>query len=352
MPTQQKIVWAAFRHAVRRPLGPLLVCLTILGSRSSTLARDDSDRLYDNIGLGYLIAPSLSSGNIFRPSSLFVLPAGGPAGSRRIDFDAHWANIWNYEPDEYMIDGEFIRYNIQFSYALKDTLAFGLAVPIIGRTGGFADHLIENFHDAFNFGNAHRDEFPRNRSLISVRANDGSNVIAKGDSWGLGNVSLFMASRVADGNDILPAILVQGQISLPSGDEDELRGLGAPSIALSAVASKRLGGSPFILFGGVGFQYCTADDVAGLEFYNEVWTGLAGLEYQYTPSLSLVAQYLGSSPVAKDYFAFSEPTHEVSVGFKWRITRYTTVEFAVVENILILDNSADIGVHLRFGRNL
>ena len=77
-----------------------------------------------------------------------------------------------------------------------------------------------------------------------------------------------------------------------------------------------------------------------------------GLEYQYTPSLSLIAQYLGSSPVAKDYFAFSGPTHEVSVGFKWHIMRYTTVEFALVENILIFDNNADIGVHLCFGRNL
>ena len=106
------------------------------------------------------------------------------------------------------------------------------------------------------------------------------------------------------------------------------------------------------MFGGLGFQYCPADDIAGLELHREEWAGLAGLEYQYTLALSLVAQCLGSSPVAKDYFAFSDPTHEVSVGFKWHIMRYTTVEFALVENILIFDNSADIGVHLCFGRNL
>jgi len=118
------------------------------------------------------------------------------------------------------------------------------------------------------------------------------------------------------------------------------------------VTSKRLGRSPFILFGGLGFQYCTADDLNGLELHKEEWAGLAGFEYQYTPKLSLIAQYLGSSPVAKDFFAFSDPTHEVSVGFKWRITRDTTVEFAVVENILIFNNSADIGVHLCFGIDL
>ncbi|MFA5043644.1 MAG: DUF3187 family protein [Kiritimatiellia bacterium] len=308
--------------------------------------------MYDNIGLGYLTAPSLSPGHILRPSSLFVLPAGGPEGSRRIDFDVHWANIWNYEPDEYLIDGEWVRSNIRFSYALKDTLSLGVAVPIIGRTGGFADPLIENFHNTFHFGNANRDEFPQNRYLISAYTNGGSRTIVKGDSWGIGDVSLFMAARISEGNGILPALLVQGQISLPSGDEYELRGLGAPSIAISTVASKRLGGSPFILFGGLGFQYCPADDINGLELHNEEWAGLAGLEYQYTPALSLIAQCLVSSPVAKDYYAFSDPTHEVSVGFKWRVTRHTTMEFAVVENILIFNNSADIGVHLCFGRNL
>jgi len=343
---------AVFRHVARHPLGLFLACLIIFGSRSSGLARDDSDSLYDNIGLGYLTAPSLSPGHILRPSSLFVLPAGGPEGSRRIDFDVHWANIWNYEPDEYLIDGEWVRSNIRFSYALKDTLSLGVAVPIIGRTGGFADPLIENFHNTFHFGNANRDEFPQNRYLISAYTNGGSRTIVKGDSWGIGDVSLFMAARISEGNGILPALLVQGQISLPSGDEYELRGLGAPSIAISTVASKRLGGSPFILFGGLGFQYCPADDINGLELHNEEWAGLAGLEYQYTPALSLIAQCLVSSPVAKDYYAFSDPTHEVSVGFKWRVTRHTTMEFAVVENILIFNNSADIGVHLCFGRNL
>ncbi len=320
--------------------------------QAGSIGLSDNIESVDNIGLGYLTAPSMSPGHILRFSSLFVLPAGGPEGSRRIDFDVHWANIWNYEADEYMIDGEWIRSNIRFSYALEDTLSFGLAVPIIGRTGGFADPLIEQFHNTFHFGNANRDEFPQNRSLISGYTNGGSHIVTEGDSWGIGDVSLFMVSRISNGNGILPAVLVQGQISLPSGDENELRGLGAPSIALSAVASKRLGGSPFILFGGLGFQYCPADDIADLELHHEEWAGLAGLEYQCTSALSLVAQYLGSSAVAKDYFAFSDPTHEVSVGFKWRIMRDTTMEFAMVENILIFDNSADIGVHLCFGRNL
>jgi len=316
------------------------------------LADDGNAACDDNMGLGYLTAPSLSPGHILKPSSLFVLSTFGPEGSARLDFDVHWTNIWNYEPDEYMIDGELICNNVRFTYALKDTLSVGITVPIIGRTGGFADPLIEGFHNTFQLGNANRDEFPQNRSLMSVQTNGGSHTIAEGDSWGIGDVSLFMASRISAGNGVLPAVLVQGQISLPSGNEQELRGLGAPSLALSAVASKRMGGSPLILFGGLGFQYCPADEIAGRELHKEEWAGLAGLEYQYTPSLSLIAQYLGSSPVAKDYYAFSDPTHEVSVGFKWRITRYTTVEFAVVENILIFDNSADISAHLGFGWNL
>lgn len=346
------IDWRIFRCDTRHPPAPFLVCLIIVGFQGSIIARDNSDSSYDNIGLGYLTAPSLSPGHILRPSSLFVLPICSSEGLYRIDLDTHWANIWNYEPDEYLIDGEWIRNNIRFSYALKDTLSLGLVVPIIGRTGGFADSFIEDFHNTVNFGNAHRDEFPQNNSLTGGNSNGQKLIVSKGDSWGIGDVSLFMASRLSDGNDILPALLMQGQISLPSGEENELRGLGSPSIALSAVAAKRMGGSPFIVFGGLGFLYCPSDEIAGLELHNDEWTGLAGLEYEFTTSLALITQYLRSSPVAKGYFAFSDPSHEISVGFKWRITRSTTVEFAVVENVLIFDNSADIGVHLCFGSSL
>ncbi len=333
-------------------LATLLIGFSCRECRSSPAYGLSEDSSCENTGLSYLTAPSLSPGHILRPSSIFVLPVLGTKGAERINIDFHWANIWNYKPDQYMIDGEWIRSNIRYSYAMKDSLSVGLTLPIIGRSGGFADSTIENFHSAFHLGNANRNEFPRNQSLITVTDCSTTHSVSEGESWGIGDVSAFMVSRISKGSCVCPAITVQGEVSLPTGDQDEMRGMGAPAVSLSTVASKRLWGSSFISFIGVGFQYCEADDISIIKIRSEQFSGLAGFEYQYTKSFCLLLQYLVSSPVAKDYYAFSEPSHEVSVGFKWRTGCDDTLELAVVENVIVFQNSADIGVHLAYGWRL
>ncbi|OGV70322.1 MAG: hypothetical protein A2283_08240 [Lentisphaerae bacterium RIFOXYA12_FULL_48_11] len=331
----------------------IAVGLVIMSGVSNVLADNGTDSVSgSNTGLGYLTAPSMAPGHILLPSSVFVLPAFCARGSSRIDFDVHWANVWNYDPDQYLIDSEWIRSNVRLTYALKDTISAGIAVPIIGRIGGFSDSAIENFHSAFGLGNSHRDEFPRNQSIISVRDNDESRTIVEGNSWGIGDISFFVASCISGGDRILPSLSVQGQVSLPSGNEDELRGIGSSTVGLSAVASKRISKAPLFLFGGVGLQYCIQNNMSSVELQREIWSGLLGVEYQCTPSISLVTQYLGSSRAAEDFFAFSDPCHEVSAGFKWLVTSHTILEFAIVENLFEYENSADIGIHLSFGRNL
>jgi hypothetical protein len=327
----------------------LFLSLVLLGIPADSFAVDGDNDSRDNFGLGYLTAPSLSPGHILRPSSLFVLPVSGPAGSRWVDLDVHWANVWDYAQDKYLIDGEWIRSNVRLTYARTDTLSAGVALPIVGRIGGFADPLIESFHNTFHLGNSHRDEFPQNHALVNVRTDGAIHTVAEGNAWGIGDVSGFVASRISNGTRVLPAITLQAQLSLPTGNKDELQGIGAAALAMGAVASKRLGDSPFIVFGGLGSQYCPSDNIAGLELHRMEWSGLGGVSYQYTPSLALIVQYLGSSPVARDAYAFSDPCHEVSGGFKWRTTDYATLEFALVENVATFKNSADIGAHLCFG---
>jgi len=303
----------------------------------------------ENAGLGYLAAPSMSPGHILRPSSLFVMPKVGTKGTERVDLDFHWANVWNYVPNQYMIDGEWIRSTVRYSYAVKDDVSLGLALPFIGRTGGIADSSIENFHKAFTMGNADRDKFPRNQSRITVTDGKTVHTVAEGESWGIGDVSFFAVSRLTEGSWVWPAVIVQGEVFMPTGNEDKLRGMGAPGIAVSSVASKRLGRSPFIAFLGLGIEYCNAEDIATIRIRDDQLSGLAGMEYQYSKSLSLLVQYLISSPAAKNYLELAEPTHEVSVGIKWRMSADNLLELAVVENVGLFQNSADIGVHLAFG---
>jgi len=174
--------------------------------------------------------------------------------------------------------------------------------------------------------------------------------LAEGDSWGLGDVNGFAAWQVTDGSALWPLVMLQGEVSAPTGDAKELRGLGKPSVSAGVVLAKRLWNSPFILFGGGGIFYSCADEFLGIAVNHEERSGLVGLECQFSPALSFIVQSLSSSPVAHDYYAFSKASHEVSAGLKWQSIDHTVMEFSIVENVGIFKNSADIAIHLSLGR--
>ncbi len=301
-------------------------------------------------GLGYLTSPSSSPGHILRPSSIFLQPGNIRKNAFEGSLDIHWANVWCYEPDLYLLDGEWMRLDARIQYGLNDSFSMGVVLPVIGRTGGFSDSAIEEFHNTFQLGNASRDQFPQNQSRIWVKEKDGTTrSIADGDSWGIGDVLVFAVMKNPDWW-AAPTVMIQG--SIPTGDEKELEGLGAPSLSLSAVATQRIGRSPVNLFAGAGISYCPKSNLGSIEFHSLLYSGLLGAEYRVSPTLSLVMQMLSSSPIAKNFGEFSDPCHELSTGIKWRTGRSMIMEFAVVENLFTFKNSSDIAAHFSIGRRL
>lgn len=304
----------------------------------------------DNLGQGYLLAPSLSPLHILRPSPLFAGQARGPRGTWEAGMDAQWANIWNYDANDYLIDGEWYRMNARLAYALRDSVTIGVDVPAIGREGGFADRYIEEFHQKFGFDSQKRDQFPRDQLLVQTFDEDGDGATLSDESWGLGDVSGFLIWQAARGGRRAPAVAILAQVTAPTGDADALEGLGEPSAAVGAVASKRIGGSPFLLHGGLGFFYCPADELAGIELNEEEFSALLGIESQFTPRASLLVQNLSTTGAAESFPSFSDPCHEISVGMRWRAGAATTVEASAGENIGVYDNSADVGFHFLVSR--
>lgn len=304
------------------------IALSLLSARHALAEPSESS---SGSGLGYLAAPSSSPGHILRPSSIFLQPGNIRRSSFEVSLDVNWANVWCYEPGLYLLDGEWIRLGTRIQYGLTDSFSMGVVLPVIGRTGGFADSTIEDFHETFHLGNASREQFPQNQSESWAKADDGTiRSIASGDSWGLGDILFFAVMKRPD-LWAAPTVVIQG--SLPTGDENELEGLGAPSLGLSTVATKRIGRSSANVFAGIGVVYCPEEELADIEINSLVYSGLFGLEYRVSPDLSLVVQTLRSSPVAKDFGAFSDPVYELSTGFKWQVRDAMIVEFAIVENL-------------------
>lgn len=329
-----------------------MVALVASALRALAVADGSPGGGIDNTGLGYLMAPSLSPVHTLRPSPIFAGTARQPQGSWEVGFDAQWANIWDYDADRYLIDGEWYRVNTRVAYSVRADLSVGLDVPFCARSSGFADSGIEDFHDVFGMSNSDRRSFPSNRTLIQMTDDEGTRTVVLGDSWGIGDAIGFVIWQASQGDALWPAVAIHGQVTVPTGDDQELEGLGEPSAALGVVLSKRLWSSDFLVHSGLGYFYSPADELGGIRLQHEEYSGLVGFEYQCSERLSLVAQELTSSAAVEDCAGLSRSCYELSVGLRWRVGTRTTFEASVGENVGVFDNSADVALHVLMARTL
>ena len=58
----------------------------------------------------------------------------------------------------------------------------------------------------------------------------------------------------------------------------------------------------------------------------------------------MIVQELSNSGVARDYYDFSLPTHELLIGAKQKLFDNLTLEYGVIENLFIFENSIDFGI--------
>lgn len=300
----------------------------------------------DNIGLGHFPVQAFSPLSLLRPSLFLAQMPVRPKGTWTTGLEASWGNFWNYHEGIYTIDGEFVRVAPRLSYAFLDQCEIGLSLPITGRMGGWADEVIEDFHKCFNFPNAGRDQFPRNRLLIEVINRSGEPDIIDKDSWGLNDLPVFLSFLLTRGTGFWPAVSGQLMVTIPVGDENELEGLGTPIFEVGTMLAKRLGSGPFVLYLGGSVSYCSKDEILGLPLQKTIFNGLTTLEYQCNDNLSLLAQYLISSPWIKNYYELSDPVNELNFGFKWLVADSFLLELSIMEDLFNFQNGTDIGIHL------
>ena len=301
-----------------------------------------------NAALGPLMMSSLSAGNIFRPSGNISGPSYAPAGSCVLITSFSWVNIWNVEEDHFMVDGEWLRLVTRLSYMLTDNLEVGINAPFMGRTGGFADGFIEDFHKAFGFGTADRDAYPRNRCVQDVTMPDGRHAHWDGDQWGLSDMSGFVSWTLTKGDMFLPCIVGGAVVSLPTGDEDELLGAGTPVFGISCRLTKRISTTHLVLFFEASLSYSDNDETFGIETQKTQFDMLFGAEYEWSDRLSFIIQNLSASPSAVDYYEFSDPTNELNVGFRIRDGFRGDWEISFQENLFRFNNSADVGLYVAY----
>ena len=306
------------------------------------------------VGLGPLVLRSQSPLNILRLTPTPLSPVTVERGTWLVGVMGNWNNYFDVDPrGRYVIDAESAGATFGFAYGLTDRLDLSLALPVSYRGGGSLDRFIENFEGLIGVSNEARKRYPRNRFLILVHGDDGATFERSGaaSGWGLEDGSLGARYQITPGSSTTPAVLVGLEAKLPVGRKDALRSTGGVDLDAGVSIGQRLG--RFNLYGTASVMKFANDDFVGVRLRSTQWSWFAAIEYRRTSRTSYLLQALVTSPSARDVGDLARNTYEITLGVKHVLRRDLLLEASLLENLLIFDNSPDVGFHLglvwRFG---
>jgi hypothetical protein len=307
---------------------------------------------YDyNHGPSVLNVRSQSPVQSLRLTAPYILP-GNILPGWSANLALTWANVWGSQP-EYVVDYETLETNLSAGYGFGRRFAVWVFFDNRSIFGGGMDQTIETFHNIFGLDQAGRDRFPRNRRVVQRFDPSTGRKMTEYDAADLENsgIGLLAGFTLTQGDHRWPAVNLYGVLryglDAPDIFADDHPVDGAIGLGLAKRWSERW-------YTYLGLNYTLFEDTAlvasdpgvePLELADHTLNGLFALAWQWTPGFALLAQYMVSGPAAKNLPDLNEASHELQVGFKWNTGQYGVFEVALIENIINIDNSADLGLH-------
>lgn len=268
-------------------------------------------------------------------------PFGMPEGAVELHASLTWLNIFNYDPGDFAIDGEFARASATLWYGLSDDWQVGLTVPIEYVGGGLMDTFIEGFHDFLGLSQGGREEFEEGRFQIGKADPPGSLQWEDSDSGvHLGDVTLSVRHQWSS------RLSIGFKLKFPTSAPNDF--YESHSMGVGVDANLVVPVDDWLFYFGFSAAMVGNIEVLGERLEPFQMSFLAAVERVIAEDLSIVAQVLAQSPIARDFHEFSDWSSEVSLGLKVRILDGVTLQVALIENLFRFDNSADFGIHAGF----
>lgn len=299
----------------------------------------------DLMGMGPLSLNSRSPLQMLRLTMTPRAPYPLKTGQIMVTQTFTWTNQWSFKTGAYEIDGEILREGTSLAWAVTDDIQIGAEFGVFHRSGGFADGFIEAFHDAIGMTQAGRDRRARDRFAVRLKHPDGSETVVTDDrSISLEDAVLFAQATLLTERRSWATVAIGAQLKLPTGNANDLfdgQTAGGLYVSLAKTLTPE-----FVAYAAIGGSLYRPERFGGIELVEAQWTGMATIEYRVTEDFSILVQNLFVSGAAKNYDEFSELSYEVTLGFKAKLTRYTVLEFGLIENLIFYENSPDFGVHI------
>lgn len=260
----------------------------------------------------------------------------------KFEVNFSWANTFVLN-DTLLVDAETYRLELSGWYALRNDFYIGAGIPILARGGGILDPLVKGFHGAFNLTSGGRESRPTNGYEITIQ--DGGDRRSLDSGTGLGDFALKSHWNVNPGDAWLPAVSLDGILSLPTS----MAGFGSSGLDLGISLSlyKKVLRSCH-LYAVLGLTYLTDPKTQGLTYQKVGNQGVAGIEFSLTRSFSLFFQAMSFSPLLEHPPLLNKVRNYVAAGFKWEFADGCELELSLLENLSPFTNSADIAFNAGF----
>jgi hypothetical protein len=313
----------------------------MLGSASGAVA---SGELLQPLAVRNL-SPFLGIYGIPAMEAPVVTAAGVTAVHLQLDVASHFTDATN-DRELIVIDGETHRLALRFARGLGNRLEIGAELPLISHSGGFLDGLINEWHELFGLPTLGRDRVEN--GLLRFRYDRDGQVLVdeRASGTGIGDVLLFAGKTLERSGS--STLTLRGQVKLPTGDAERLRGSGGVDAAISAALS----GAPaekWTFSGRLGAAYLGRADV--LPDLQRRWavfgTAFAGWRAFRTVSLKAQLDVLSPLHANSGIDQLTDTTVQLSLGASVRIGKRSFLDFGVTEDELNPDVSSDVAFQIR-----
>lgn len=145
------------------------------------------------------------------------------------------------------------------------------------------------------------------------------------ESTGIGDILLRSKYRLLEDHPVIPDLAVRGDVSFPTGNEDNFQGLGDYRFAALAIASKYYA-SPI---GMIGPHVNTGVSIVNNQSSRNAFTYVAGFDVAPVPTIALSLDLLGRHEL-NDKDNSGKDIVDLAPGFKWSPYPNTVVQTAVI----------------------
>jgi hypothetical protein len=246
--------------------------------------------------------------------------------------------------DQFYLDGEISRLELEWARGLPGRWEVGVLLPLIRASGGAFDDTIDDFHEAFGFSDAGRSSAPLADVGFILATEDGGFELDRGE---LGDVELGdLTLSVRYG---LPDVGKKGHsevglfVELPTGETETLAGSGNVDVEVEVSMGWEFTHSRLTF--GAGYAFLGNLDAAPDVTVEDSITLAIAWELRLRSRHRFITQLLhASSPFQELREGIAEATDLVAFGPRFALPRNWYVDVVVLEDFLNHKSDLDIGM--------